>query len=186
MPNLLDKNLARALNTIESCLMKNVTKAVELEEEALLKKMGLSKKIEKIAELEAKKEEIEQTIRVIENEISQEKKWHLHPVPQELLDLGCSNYSPNKVSVESYKKVAKLPAGKNFLAFKKIESTVKAMYDLAINNKEKREIILSLQNQNWRDLGINLPPINSLGALKIDGGLISLSSFEQLPPLEEA
>lgn len=184
MSNVLDRNLYRVLDTIESCLREKVVHAVNTQEEKFLKQMGLTKKFEKIAELKTKGQEIEHSIQTLENEIEKEKKRFFDPIPREFLDLGCPFHKPHKVTVDSYAKVSKLPAGKNFLAFKKIESTVRAMYDLAINSKEKREIILSLQNQNWRELGINLPPINSLESLNIENGAISLKSFECLPSVD--
>lgn len=158
----LDNVLNNTLREIEIKLDEGV-KAVRAEARSTY-----FKGVKWLAEKQNRIEEINKEIRILEDESSslttaiRNIDPHLSTSEtRELCDkygLELNSYSSKKSDFEIEKTILKTNEYNNMKAFKKIRRQILNQFDMAITNKQKQQVIMSLQTSvDWKALGINIP-----------------------------
>jgi len=74
-------------------------------------------------------------------------------------------------------KIATTKERNNIQAFKQIKEQTINQFNLAINNKQKQQVILNFQNMvDWKSLGINMPNMFEISNIEIKGWKIIIDN----------
>lgn len=167
---------------LETILKDNIEKITKLlqekakkqfDEETLnyRKKTDLIKLEEKKEKINKQKQELEQKINELDEELykTENKITNLQTyIDEKFLDENIKNIYKkinntsyvNRLSEfekEALEKLENENSIKNLLLFKDIAEDTLNIFKLAVDDKERRNIILTFQSKNWEELWINLP-----------------------------
>lgn len=135
------------------------------------KKTDLIKLEEKKEKINKQKQELEQKINgldeelyKIENKISNlqtyiDEKFLNEDIKNIYKKINNTSYVSklSEFEKEAIEKLQNENSIKNLILFKDIAEDTLNIFKLAVDDKERRNIILTFQSKNWEELGINLP-----------------------------
>jgi len=185
-----DKNLSSILDET----IKKIDTTIKQEAEKQISELTLKyRKETDLVKLENKKNELnnmisdleiqivdtEDEICEIEREISsKEKKISYKKLSDKMkknLEAFNLSYWASDISEFKYKALLELekkPILQNYLLFKEIWEDTRNIFNLAVTDKERRNIIITFQDKNWSELGINLPTKSLYKNFNIENGEI--------------
>lgn len=182
MPNnTLDYTLGDVLNEIRRGLAVKLRLIVNKELSKVNRQKGLDRLMKKREDLESLIHTSSVEIRKINQEI-QEKEGVIRDIltDDESSLMNAISISTTQSSLEAIRASLTSVEARNYLNFKKIENNTQTMFRLAITQKEKRGIIISLQQRDWRCLGIELPQLPHFEQFTIENGEIAVPKMELL------
>ncbi len=169
--NILLDILNENIKNIESNLVEQARTLLEEKSLELRNQTDLVIYEEKKQKLLEEKEKIEKSLNDIEDEIFENKrkieefqnKIERKNIPENILnayDKIKTWYSYDKVTEFDYEAMKQLVNNKEILniqVFKEIKEDTLNIFKLAVDDKERRNIVLTFQDKNWSDLGVKLP-----------------------------
>lgn len=179
----LTQTLHSVLQNINSSLADNVKVAMKKEVIKVNKQRGLDKLTNRLESLRVKKEEIAKEIDNLQKDIREKEGINRDELMEDeltIIQTYCNRYEATKSIVEASRNLIGSTDAVNYLNFLKVKSNTETMFNLAINQKEKRNIILSLQARDWRSLGIDLPQLPFFEKFTIEDGIINVPSLKMI------
>jgi len=185
-----DKNLSSILDET----IKKIDTTIKQEAEKQISELTLKyRKETDLVKLENKKNELNDMINKLEKQIietedkicdiereisSKEKKVFYKNLSDEIkntINAFNISYWSNDISEFKYKALLELqkqPILQNYFLFKEIGEDTKNIFNLAVTDEERRNIIITFQNKNWSELWINLPTKSLYKNFDIENGEI--------------
>jgi uncharacterized protein (UPF0335 family) len=194
----LDLCLERVLNVIVSGLKKPLTALFDEEWQKVVKEVGLEEKTKKIESKKAEIKKLQEEVKDLEAELSlfDGDIYKIERIqddqPKEIEESGgilweyIDSYGLTKTKQQAIFNIINSQHAKNVLNFEKIKKDLYNTWSLCVSKKERRGIIIQLQNRDWSQLGIDLPDFAYFSEFKIENGGFSLPRNRSLPsPIEE-
>lgn len=174
--NNLERALDEALREIRRKLADKVRSRIETELAKVNKAKGLDKLMKRQQELHVLKAKVVEDIYAIEREIKEKEGVIIDALTEDersVIDTY-RGYGATSSVLDAVRRSLVTTDALNYLNFLKIEKNTQTMFSLAINQKEKRNIIFSLQSRNWKSLGIDMPQAPYLNEFKVENGIIQV------------